>query len=104
MQLVRPETTAEILGSAKATNAELQVARELATANIGLGLAGLLALVPAWAAPAGAAGGVFLLAAGLMHIAKKDKNPQEALATWTDLLVGAVVVVFVLYSLAGALF
>ena len=104
VQLVRPETTAEILGSAKATNAELQVARELATANIGLGLAGLLALVPAWAAPAGAAGGVFLLAAGLMHIAKKDKNPQEALATWTDLLVGAVVVVFVLYSLAGALF
>jgi hypothetical protein len=95
VQLVRPGTTARILGSGEATPAELQTARELSTANIGMGLAGLLALIPAWAAPAGAAGGVFLLAAGLMHVRKKGKNPQETLATWTDLLVGVVVVVFV---------
>ncbi|MGC3994685.1 MAG: hypothetical protein QM779_11330 [Propionicimonas sp.] len=103
VQLVRPETTAEILGSGDSAPAEHQVTRELATANIGMGLAGLLALAPAWAAPAGLAGGVFLLAAGLMHIAKKGKNAQESLATWTDLLVGVVTLVFVLHFLAGAL-
>ncbi len=101
VQLLRPETTARILGSAEETGAGLQLARELSTANIGMGLTGLLALVPAWAAPAGAAGGTFMLAAGLMHVAKKDKNPQETLATWTDLLVGVVSIVFVIYSLFG---
>lgn len=101
VQLVRPGTTAAILGSGEPTPAERQASRELSTGNIGMGLAGLLALVPAWAAAAGAAGGVFLLAAGLMHVTKKGKNPQETLATWTDLLVGAVVVVFVVYSLLG---
>lgn len=101
VQLVRPETTAAILGTAAPAESELQIARELSTANIGMGLAGLLALIPAWAAPAGAAGGVFLLAAGLMHVTKADKNAQESLATWTDLLVGVVTVVFALYSLAS---
>ena len=101
VQLVRPETTAEILGSAKATPAELQVARELSTANVGMGLAGLFALNPVWAAPAATAGGVFLLVAGLTRLGKRDKNPQEVLATWTDLLVGLVVVGFVGYSLLG---
>jgi hypothetical protein len=72
---------------------EKQLTRELGTANIGMGLAGLLALVPGWALPAGLAGGVFLLIAGVMHLSKKNKNPQEALATWTDLVVGLVVVV-----------
>ncbi len=103
VQLVRPGTTAEILGAARPTHAERQVARELSTANLGMGLAGLLALVPAWAAPAGTAGGVFLLAAGLMHVAKKNKNPQEVLATWTDLLVGAIAIGFLIYSVAGTL-
>jgi hypothetical protein len=103
VQFARPQVTAEILGSGRATTAELHSARELSTANIGMGLAGLLALVPVWAAPAGAAGGVFLLLAGLMHIAKRDKTPAEALATWTDLLVGAITVVLVAGSLAGVL-
>ena len=56
VQLVRPETTAAILGTEKPAASELQVARELSTANIGMGLAGLLALNPSWAAAAGTAG------------------------------------------------
>ena len=52
---------------------------------------------------AGVAGGVFLLSAGLMHVTKKNKNAQETLATWTDLLVGVVALVFAFYALAGAL-
>lgn len=88
----RGPTTA-ILGALAPSVQEKQLTRELGTANIGMGLAGLLALVPGWALPAGLAGGVFLLIAGVMHLSKKNKNPQEALATWTDLVVGLVVVV-----------
>ncbi|QIZ99673.1 hypothetical protein [Leifsonia sp. PS1209] len=88
----RGPTTA-ILGAATPTVQEKQLTRELGTANLGMGIAGLLALVPGWALPAGIAGGVFLLIAGLMHLPKRVKNAQEALATWTDLLVGIVVVV-----------
>lgn len=95
--------TAQLLGSAPPSTREVQLIRELGTANIGIGLAGLLALVPGWALPAGLAGGVFLLIAGILHVRKKDKNPQESLATWTDLLVGAVVVVLGVYVLVRAL-
>ena len=47
--------------------------------------------------PAGIAGGVFLLIAGLMHLPKRGKSAQEALATWTDLIVGVAVLVLVVY-------
>ncbi|HEU5485916.1 MAG TPA: DUF6790 family protein [Microlunatus sp.] len=104
VQLVRPGTTAAILGSGKPSAAELQVTRELSTANMGMGLAGLLALVAALAPAAGVAGGVFLLIAGLMHVTKRDKNARESLATWTDLLVGAAALIFAAYSLVTILF
>lgn len=91
--------TAAILGAATPSVQEQQLARELGTANIGMGLAGLLALVPGWALPAGAAGGVFLLIAGAMHVAKKNKNAKETLATWTDLVVGVAVLVLAVYIL-----
>lgn len=89
--------TSEILGSASVTVQEKQLIRELGTANIGMGIAGLLALVPGWAVPAGIAGGVFLLIAGLMHLPKRGKSAQEALATWTDLIVGVAVLVLAVY-------
>ena len=95
--------TTAILGAAKPSVQELQLTKELGTANIGMGIAGLLALVPGWALPAGLAGGVFLLIAGVMHVSKRDKNAQESLATWTDLLVGAVVIVLGIYVLVRAL-
>lgn len=94
--------TAEILGASEPTAQESQLVRELGTANLAMGLAGLLALVPGWALPAGLAGGVFLLIAGALHVLKKGKNAKEALATWTDLLVGAVVVVLAVRVLVGA--
>lgn len=99
VQLASPGTTARILGTERPGQSELQLARELSTANLGMGLAGLLALNPEWAASAGLAGGVFLLVAGLMHVAKKNKNPQETLATWTDLLVGLVALAFAAFVL-----
>ncbi|MFF9563919.1 hypothetical protein ACF1AJ_11265 [Leifsonia sp. NPDC014704] len=94
--------TAAILGAPTPSVQEKQLARELGTANIGMGAAGLLALVPGWSLPAGAAGGIFLLIAGAMHVAKKNKGAQENLATWTDLLVGAVIILFGAYILVRA--
>lgn len=83
--------TAQILGSTSASVSEKQLTLELGTANIGMGLAGLLALHAYWALPAGAAGGAFLLLAGLVHVRKPGKSAQESLATWTDLVVGVAV-------------
>jgi hypothetical protein len=95
--------TSAILGAAVPSIPERQLARELGTANIGMGVAGLLALVPGWALPAGLAGGVFLLIAGILHVPKKGKNAQETLATWTDLVVGLAVIVLAVDTLVGAL-
>jgi hypothetical protein len=95
--------TAAILGSSAPSVQEKQLTRELGTANIGMGLAGLVALVPGWALPAGLAGGAFLLLAGLMHVTKKGKNPQETVATWTDLIVGVAVVVLAAWVLGQAI-
>lgn len=90
--------TAAILGAQAPSIRETQLTRELGMANIGMGAAGVLALIPGWSIPAGIAGGIFLLVAGLLHVRKSGKNAQESLATWTDLLVGAFVVVVVVYS------
>ncbi|QAY59731.1 hypothetical protein ET475_06835 [Microbacterium protaetiae] len=95
--------TAQVLGVDAPGVQEVQVTRELGTANIAMGVAGLFALVPGWAVPAGVAGGVFLLIAGCLHVAKKGKNAQEVVATLTDLLVGVVVVVLTVYVLVSAM-
>lgn len=92
-------STAQILGATATTGAERQLTAELGTANLAMGFAGLFALVPGWALPVGLAGGLFLLIAGLMHVAKKDKNAKETLATWTDLVVGLAVAVLAVYTL-----
>lgn len=96
-------TTAQILGAAAPSVQETQLTRELGTANIAMGLTGLLALIPGWALPTGLAGALFLLFAGVMHVAKKDKNAKERVATWTDLLVGVVVLLLAGYTLVQAL-
>ena len=102
-QLSGKGPTSAILGATAPSIQETQLTRELGMANLTIGLAGLLALVPGWALPAGFAGGIYLLIAGIMHLPKKGKNPQESLATWTDLLVGVVVVVLAVYVLIRAI-
>ncbi|MET0297320.1 MAG: hypothetical protein ABW024_07965, partial [Microbacterium sp.] len=103
VQMSGKGATAEILGASAPSIQVTQLTRELGMANVGMGLAGLLALVPGWALPAGLAGGVFLLIAGLMHVAKKGKNAKESVATWTDLVVGVAVVVLAVYVVVRAI-
>jgi hypothetical protein len=95
--------TSAILGTSAPSVQEKQLARELGMANLAIGLAGLLALVPGWALPAGFAGGIYLLFAGFMHVPKRNKNAEETLATWTDLIVGVVVIVLAVDLLIRAL-
>ncbi|WEO77048.1 hypothetical protein BJQ94_17100 [Cryobacterium sp. SO2] len=94
--------TAAILGGPAPSPQAQQLTRELGMANVGMGLAGLLALLPGWALPAGVAGGTFLLIAGLLHLPKANKNARETLATWTDLIVGAAVIVLAGYTVVQA--
>lgn len=58
---------------------------------------------PGWALPAGLAGGIFLVIAGILRVPKKNKNSKEALATWTDLVVGAAVLLLAGYTLSQAI-
>ena len=98
----RGPTTA-ILGAAGSNIQAQQLTRELGTANIGMGVAGLLALIPGWVVPASIGGALFLLIAGVLHTPKKNKNAKETLATWTDLLVGSVVLVLTVYVIVQAI-
>ena len=87
-------TARDILG-ADAGNT-LLIVQELGFANIAMGaLAVIGAFVPAWWIPAAIPGGVFLGQAGMRHVAKRDKGLEERVATWTDLLVAAAMIVFV---------
>jgi hypothetical protein len=100
-QVFRPAFTAQnILGETTPTANHL--VQELGFANLGIGLAAILgAWVPGWPVPVAIVPAVFLTAAGIRHIAKSDKNTKELVATLTDLLVGVVLAVFVVVSVAA---
>lgn len=90
-QLVNPaRTTQGILGIEDA-GAEL-VVHELGYANLGMGLVAMAsAFTGSWGILGAAPGALFLGLAGLRHLSKPGKNRDETLATWTDLLVFAMV-------------
>ncbi|MDN4612944.1 hypothetical protein P5G50_00650 [Leifsonia sp. F6_8S_P_1B] len=92
-QLANPaRTTKGILGIDDA-GAE-QVVHELGYANLSLGAVALFApFVPGWGILGALPGALYLGLAGLRHVAKRGKGAEEAVATWTDLLVFVVVVV-----------
>jgi hypothetical protein len=86
-QLINPgRTTQGILGSDDA-GAEL-VVHELAFANLSMGLIGAVsAFADGWGILGAAPGAVYMGLAGFRHLAKRGKNADETVATWTDLLV-----------------
>lgn len=95
VQVTRPSFTARDILGADAGNT-LLIVQELGFANIAMGaLAVIGAFVPAWWIPAAIPGGIFLGQAGLRHVAKRDKGLEERVATWTDLLVAAAMIVFI---------
>lgn len=73
--------------------ATAQLVRELGLANLSLGVVALVSsLVPGWGLIGALPGAIYLGLAGLRHLAKRGKNTNELVATWTDLLVFLLVV------------
>lgn len=102
VQIVYPKfTSSSILGT---TNKGAdQVVQELGFANVALGAVGLVASwwLPGWTFPAALAGAIFLGLAGLRHVAKRAKKPNEAVDTYTDIFVAVVLAAFLIVSLVG---
>jgi len=101
VQVVRPAfTLRDILG--QTDPGTLLVVQELGFANIAMGTLGVIgALVPDWRAAAAIPGLIFLGQAGLRHVLRPEKGLEERIATWTDLLVAAVMIVFVVRIVVG---
>ncbi|MDR3634229.1 MAG: hypothetical protein P4L84_10510 [Isosphaeraceae bacterium] len=95
VQVVRPAfTMRDILG--QADSGTLVVVQELGFANLAMGTLSVIgAFTPGWWAAAAIPGAIFLGQAGLRHVLRPEKGLEERVATWTDLLVAAVMIVFV---------
>lgn len=101
VQVARPSFTARDVLGAGETGA-LHIVQELGFANIAMGAVAVIgAFVPGWWAAAAIPGGIFLGQAGLRHVATPDKGLEERVATWTDLLVAVVMLVFVVRVVVG---
>jgi len=101
VQVTRPSfTVRDVLGAD--SGSAIVIVQELGFANIAMGTVAVIgALVPAWWAAAAIPGGLFLGQAGLRHIAKPGKGLEERVATWTDLLVAAAMLIFVVRLAVG---
>jgi len=99
-QALRPGfTVGHVLGQPDRNPGAEYMTQELGAANLGLGVLGVVA---PWIgfAPAGAlAIGVFLLLAGVRHLAKPSKRAAEWFATVTDVAVGALLLVLFVWTL-----
>lgn len=97
-QVIRPDLTSEGILGISGREAWLLV-RELGFANIGIGAVGILSLwTPSWRPAAALAGGLFLLAAGVMHALKPQRDTEESVAMISDLAIGALMLAYVLWS------
>lgn len=101
-QVIKPELTSEGILGIPGREAWLLV-RELGFANTGIGLIGILSLWNAgWRPAAALAGGLFLLAAGVLHAAKKHRDTEETVAMVSDLAIGMLMMAYVIWSLGQA--
>lgn len=77
------------------------IVRELGFANLALGLLGLLALIPGWAAPAALAGGLFFALAGWKHITARERNLTRTVAMASDVFIAVVLALYLLLTALG---
>jgi hypothetical protein len=93
-QAVRPALTVSDIFQIR-DPAAAKIVSELGYANVSMGLAGMLSLLwPAWIAPAGFTGGLFLGLAGIKHAMNTERSMKENVAMATDLLVACIVAVY----------
>lgn len=93
-QILKPELTArDILGITDKKS--WQVVRELGIANVSIGLLGIFSLFkPEWTLPAAMVGGLFYGLAGALHISKPSRDLEENIATYSDLFMFLVLVMY----------
>ena len=102
VQIFRPQFTAKGLLGIDSPGAN-QVVQELGFANTAMGIAGIVASsLTAWLTPVAAVGGIFLLLAGIRHVAKRGKSVREWIPTITDLILAVVLLTFVVLMLQRA--
>ena len=103
-QSLNPRFTLQNVLGQKGENPDAAyMTQELGFANIGFGVLGIVSPWLGWA-PAGAlAIGIFLLLAGIRHVAKPGKHAAEWFATVTDVVYGLVLLaIFVLAIVPAA--
>jgi hypothetical protein len=99
-QSIQPRFTAREIFNLQGDDA-LPIVRELGLANISMGTLGLISLaLPVATAPAALVGGLYYGLAGALHIGRGEKNFYERFAMVTDLLVFALLAVYVVHSAA----
>lgn len=99
VQMFRPQFTAKNLLGIDSPGAN-QIVQELGFANTAMGIAGIIAtFLASWLAPVAAVGGIFLLLAGIRHLAKSGKSAREWIPTITDLILAVVLLIFVVLVL-----
>jgi hypothetical protein len=100
-QVVRPAFTAvNILGSPN-PGAE-QIVQELGFANLAIGIGAIVAaFLGDWGVLVAGVGGLFLGLAGFRHLPKRHPNAKETVATWTDLLLFVLMVIYVIHALVA---
>jgi hypothetical protein len=93
-QLIQPRfTSKEIFGIQ--SDDPLPLVQELGVANLAAGLAATASIVfPSFVLPMAVVGAIFYGAAGIRHLGDAHRNSKQNLAMATDLLVGAVLVVY----------
>lgn len=103
-QILRPGFTSQGILGTKDGSAN-QIVQELGAANVGMGVIGLVATLwlAEWIPAAALVACIFLGFAGLRHVAKKGKNVNEAVATYTDIFVALVLAAYLVATLVTTL-
>jgi hypothetical protein len=95
MQVSKPEFTAGSIFNLS-DPAAYGLVREVGFGNLSMGTIALLSLaIPSWVAPAALVGGLYYGLAGVGHLMRPERNTKEQVALVSDLLIAALLVVFV---------
>ncbi|MXV50317.1 hypothetical protein GS399_04980 [Pedobacter sp. HMF7647] len=97
-QATKPAFTAKEIFHVDSTEI-FPVVRELGFANLCFGLVGIISLFkPEWRIVSAFASGLYYGIAGLQHAVRKPAGINEKFALWTDLLIFAVLLVYLIMA------
>lgn len=96
-QLIQPRFTLKQIFNI-ASDDPLPIVQELGVANLAAGVAATASIAfPSFVLPMAIVGAIFYGAAGIRHLGDSHRNANQNLAMATDLLVGAVLTVYVVW-------